>query len=267
MALLLPIGDDQLAPTADTTKAGKRREPSTSSQIRDKTGKSPKILRARGARMTHCRQSDFPNPRATPGSVRGNGVLRPISSLKEHPMSLLNKRRAKTRRLTTRIHPRLETLEGRVVLSNFNVNTLADTVAVNLKTGQDSTGHISLRSAIVAADASHGTSTINVPAGTFTLTMTASGAANGTSGDLVISSSMTINGKGAGSTIINGNELNRVFDITSGKVTISGVTIENGLATDQDGGGGILNDGGSVTLSSVTLSHNEVKGDRHHHAQ
>ena len=51
------------------------------------------------------------------------------------------------------LRPRLEGLEARVVLSTFKVNTTLDTVAVSLKTGKDASGHISLRSAIMAADA------------------------------------------------------------------------------------------------------------------
>ena len=43
-------------------------------------------------------------------------------------------------------------LETRVVLSTFMVNTTLDTDAVNLTTGKDASGHISLRSAIQAAN-------------------------------------------------------------------------------------------------------------------
>ena len=59
------------------------------------------------------------------------------------------KRQGEVRRLCAAV----EALEGRVVLATFHVNTFADTVAVNLKTGRDSTNHVSLRSAIMAADA------------------------------------------------------------------------------------------------------------------
>ena len=72
---------------------------------------------------------------------------------------------------STRRRPILESLEERVQLSTFRVNTTLDTVAVNLKNGKDSTGHISLRSAIMAADTHKGSNTIIVPAGTFTLTI------------------------------------------------------------------------------------------------
>ena len=61
------------------------------------------------------------------------------------------------------MQPGLEMLEHRVVLSTFRVNTTLDTVAVNLKTGKDATGHISLRSAIMAADAKGGSNKIILP--------------------------------------------------------------------------------------------------------
>ena len=53
----------------------------------------------------------------------------------------------------------------------FKVNTLLDTVAVNLKTGKDASGHISLRSAIEAANAKPNSDTILLPNGTIKLTI------------------------------------------------------------------------------------------------
>jgi hypothetical protein len=63
--------------------------------------------------------------------------------------------------------PRLERLEGRIVMSTFQVNTTLDTAAVNLRTGKDATGHISLRSAIMAANARGGSNTIKLRNGTY----------------------------------------------------------------------------------------------------
>ena len=85
----------------------------------------------------------------------------------------------------------LEGLEDRVVLSTFRVNTTLDTVAVNLKTGKDASGHISLRSAIMAADAKPNADTIIVPAGTFTLTIPGTGEDNDATGDLDINGNLT----------------------------------------------------------------------------
>src|SRR5262249_21623694 len=65
-------------------------------------------------------------------------------------------------RRRVRSSPRLELLEERALLSTFRVNTTLDTVAVDLRTGKDASGHISLRSAIMAADAKGGSNTISL---------------------------------------------------------------------------------------------------------
>ena len=162
------------------------------------------------------------------------------------------------RRRAKRLLPRLEMLEHRVVLSTFTVNTTLDTVAANLQTGKDASGHVSLRSAIMAADARGGSNKIVVPAGTFTLSIAPTGNDDVTSGDLNITGNLTITGKGVGKTIIDGNNLDRVFDIESGKVTMTGMTIQHGRVTG--GGGGILNNGGQLSLSSVMVANNVAVG-------
>src|SRR6516162_5801277 len=103
------------------------------------------------------------------------------------------------------MRPRLEPLEMRLVLSTFKVNTTSDTVAVNFKNGKDATGHISLRSAIMAADARGGNNTITLPSGTFLLTIPGAGEDAGATGDLDITGNLTIKGKGPAGTIIDGN--------------------------------------------------------------
>ncbi len=145
-----------------------------------------------------------------------------------------------------------------MVLSTFNVNTTLDTAAVNLQTSQDASGHISLRSAIMAADASSGSNTIILPTGTFKLTIPPAGADGSANGDLDIASNVSIEGSTTGQTIINGNKLDRVFHIESGTVSISSVVIENGRVAGT--GAGILNSGGTVTLTSVQLVDNAATG-------
>ena len=126
------------------------------------------------------------------------------SSPERCTMLRISMRNRKARRRGLR--PGLEGLEGRVRLSTFNVNTTLDSVATNLKTGKDASGHISLRSAIMAADAQGGTNKIIVPAGTYTLTPRQQ-LNNGTAGELDINANVTIQGRGAGQTIIDGNNL------------------------------------------------------------
>ena len=172
---------------------------------------------------------------------------------------MLNRRSRKARnsRTTHRVRPRIDGLEDRFLLATFKVNTTLDTVAVNLKTGQDATGRISLRSAIQAANAKPNADTIVVPAGTYQLTLTGANEDNDATGDLDINSNVTIKGKGSSSTIVDANNIDRAFQILSGKVQISGLTIEHGRA---DKGGGILNSGGKVTLTSDVFLNNVAVG-------
>jgi CSLREA domain-containing protein len=67
----------------------------------------------------------------------------------------------------------------------------------------------------------------------------------------------TITGDGAANTIIDGNNRDRIFRIDAGRsVSISGVSMVNGLIAASDNGGGILNDG-SLTLNDCIVSHND----------
>ena len=76
-----------------------------------------------------------------------------------------------------------------------------------------------------------------------------------TSGELLITDSVTIDGPGANQLAVSGNNASRVFEVAAGQnVTISGLTITHGYAADQ--GGGILNDGSNLTLSGDNITQN-----------
>src|SRR5947209_8449663 len=98
-------------------------------------------------------------------------------------MNRFPKRRDK---VNHRRRPGLEGLESRVTPTTFKVNTVLDTLAVSLKTGKDDTGHISLRSAIQAANAHQGSDKIILPAGTFLLRIAGANEDASASGDLDI---------------------------------------------------------------------------------
>src|SRR5262249_33807089 len=139
-----------------------------------------------------------------------------------------NDRKQEHRRRSVRSCPRLEQLEGRIAMSTFRINTTLDTAAVNLRTGQDAAGHISLRSAIMAVDARGGSNTIQLRRGIYTLTLAGADEDASATGDLDIMSNLRIKGAGSGKTIIDGNNLDRVFHVFQGAVKISGVTIQHG---------------------------------------
>ena len=79
-----------------------------------------------------------------------------------------------------------------------------------------------------------------------------------TGGQLVVSNSVTILGPGPANLAVDGNAASRVFHIANGvTVTIASLTITNGNA-GYDDGGGIYNDGSTLTVSNCTLSGNSA---------
>jgi hypothetical protein len=82
------------------------------------------------------------------------------------------------------------------------------------------------------------------------------------SGHLVVDKNVTIMAPGAKSLTLNGNAASRVFYIAPGKtVSISGLTITNGLATNPPGlsGGGIYNDTAALALTNCAISDNHAQ--------
>lgn len=101
--------------------------------------------------------------------------------------------------------------------------------------------------------------TIMIPAGTITL-RGAAGEDLNASGDLDILKSVTIQGAGADSTIIDGGAVDGVFDILSQQtLTLTGVTVRNGISV-QAGGGGIRSFGTLILSDSVIRANTAAQG-------
>ncbi|HTV40551.1 MAG TPA: choice-of-anchor Q domain-containing protein [Candidatus Sulfotelmatobacter sp.] len=87
-----------------------------------------------------------------------------------------------------------------------------------------------------------------------------SGAIQLESGQLVVSTSVTILGPGPGTLTVEGQSGARVFDVSPGlNVTISGMTIDGGDPTGSfpaNSGGGILNDLATLTVSNCVIGPN-----------
>src|SRR5262249_39839421 len=147
----------------------------------------------------------------------------------------------------------IEVLEERTVPSTFTVLNLADS------------GDGSLLQAIVDANAHPGADVIQfAPAardGIITLT----------GGQMDITDDLTIAAPGANRLNGSGNNSSRVFDISGSTtdVEINGLTIADGKATGTTVmgpfgavtlGGGILNNGGRLTVWHVTLTNNQAVG-------
>ena len=79
-----------------------------------------------------------------------------------------------------------------------------------------------------------------------------------TSGQLELDKDVTISGPGAGHLAVDGNAQSRVFYVNLGKtVTVSGLTITNGHVAN-DIGGGIYNDGATLTITNCALDGNSA---------
>ncbi|VAX15795.1 hypothetical protein MNBD_NITROSPINAE03-534 [hydrothermal vent metagenome] len=177
--------------------------------------------------------------------------------------------------------------------------SFAATITVDTATDEiNANGNCSLREAVINANndnqsgstdctAGNGADTITVPAGTYTLDIGATNEHLALNGDLDITAALTITGAGSGSTIIDGNNTERIFHlIGSGSINISGLTVQNGNAVpntshggglyinggglvlsdivvtgnNAEDGGGIYNLGGTVTISDSTISNNTAQG-------
>ncbi len=141
--------------------------------------------------------------------------------------------------------------------SAFVVNSFADTVDANVGDGvaQDALGNTSLRAAIMEANADALADTIIVPAGTFKLTRMGIDEDFAATGDLDVTEHLTIIGTGAGSTIIDADTIDRVFEVTTYQRTLNvqGLTITGGETT---GNGGAIRTEGHLNVKDVEIANN-----------
>ncbi|GIU83748.1 MAG: hypothetical protein KatS3mg008_0523 [Acidimicrobiales bacterium] len=149
--------------------------------------------------------------------------------------------------------------------ATFTVTATADALDADPGDGSCATagGECTLRAAIQEANALSGEDEIVLPAGVFAITRAGRGEDAASTGDLDVTSRMTIRGAGRGSTVVDGNSLDRVFHVASvGNLTLRGLTVREGrtlASTGTPNGGGIL--GGQVTLENVELVDNVAEID------
>lgn len=144
----------------------------------------------------------------------------------------------------------------------FNVNSTADLRDSSSADGlcKPAGDVCTLRAAIEQARASGGTNTINVPPGTYTLN-----PAFGELSDSTEGKTLAIAGSGApGTTIIDGQNATRIFDLVGGTTTLTNLVIQNGFAmTSSSGpcwGAGVFagNPGTTVNMVSSVIQKNIV---------
>jgi len=149
--------------------------------------------------------------------------------------------------------------------ATFNVNSFGDGIDQSTGDGQCRTASnvCTLRAAIQEANFNVSLDEINLPSGTYVLTLTGIDN-NNTAGDLDITSNLKIVGHRADDTIIQsnvtpGNNEYRIFHIAPNNnvidVTIMHVNIKNGYANQ---GAGIFIENGNTTLNDMHISDNNA---------
>ncbi|MEO0853613.1 MAG: right-handed parallel beta-helix repeat-containing protein, partial [Cyanobacteria bacterium J06648_11] len=152
-------------------------------------------------------------------------------------------------------------LDGQVLAveqATLTVTTTADNTT--------SDAEVTLREAIIAANGDlttdsgqtgSGADVITLGAGTFGLSEMGTGEDAAVTGDLDITSDITIRGAGAGVTIIDANQIDRVFEVLSGgKLTLENVTVTGGSGSFN--GGGIRAVNAELAIANSTISGNSA---------
>ena len=139
-------------------------------------------------------------------------------------------------------------------------------------------GFCSLREAVLNANADSrlfpapgecaagsGADTIELPAGTYTLTIAPGGPGNGASGALLLKSTLSI--VGTGKPVVQGGAqwTDRVFDVAGGATaSLSGFTVHGGftpVGVFSQGGGAGIRSHGALTLTNMLIEGNRAGPD------
>ncbi|MGI9264461.1 MAG: choice-of-anchor Q domain-containing protein, partial [Gammaproteobacteria bacterium] len=140
-------------------------------------------------------------------------------------------------------------IAGPATAATFNVTKTADTADGSCN------ADCSLREAVIAANATVALDTINVPAGTYTITIFGRDEDAAATGDFDITQDLNIVGAGQDQTTIDGAQFDRVFHtFPEATVSISDLTITGGDAPGSLGGGIVAEF--DINLSNVTLIDN-----------
>lgn len=154
--------------------------------------------------------------------------------------------------------------------ATFVVDTTSDSTDVSAADNAcvDSKNHCSLRAAIQQANALLGDDTIELPAGTCTLTLAGTGEDLAASGDLDITDAVTIHGAGAALTVIDAGALDRVLDLLPSApqrtIRLQDLRVRNGLLGTNSAAGPTRTGAGLRVGTGVRLelSHVDIR-DNH----
>jgi hypothetical protein len=112
-----------------------------------------------------------------------------------------------------------------------------------------------LRAAIMEANVHPGEDRIVIPAGTYALSFKGNADETaGAVGDLDVSDDLLIEGAGVAVTTLDGLGFDRVLDIHGARVTVTGLSIQNGDSTKDAEQGGAIRNSGTLSLIRVHIS-------------
>ena len=149
--------------------------------------------------------------------------------------------------------------QATLLAATFNVTTYID---ISDSTPDGSCDSCSLREAIQEANFLAGPDVINVPPGTYSMDIAGADEDLGQTGDLDVTDDVTI--IGIGTTRIE-SHVGRILHVHSGNVSITGLTLQQGDANNDQSsgsaGGAVHNAAGStLTLNLFTMTINQAQG-------
>lgn len=161
-------------------------------------------------------------------------------------------------------HARFEQLEDRAVPAVFSVNSVLDEIDLTPGNGvvDTASGGVTLRGAIMESNALAGDDDILLQAATYNLTIAGAEEDGSATGDLDVMTNIRIIGMGAGDSIIDGGQLDRVLHVLAGLVSISELMVRNGMEPSSNGGGfggGIANEN-TLTITDCIITGNQSLG-------
>ena len=147
------------------------------------------------------------------------------------------------------------------IAATINVTTEADVVGADGKCSlREAISNVNAHAATVSGSgecaAGNGINdTILVPAGTYALSIGSAGEDHNAAGDFDIRANVDIEGAGIGATIIDGNHIDRAFDIPVDGLTVSmeDISIRNGLPSGHRTNVPASVDGGGIFVGADTL--------------
>jgi CSLREA domain-containing protein len=156
--------------------------------------------------------------------------------------------------------------------TTFTADSTADAVDADPGDGVCETGTgngvCTLRAAVQEANATPGSSLIELSAGDYTLAIPGMDEDGAASGDLDVLGNLTIRGVDRLQTIIDGSALDRVFHVLSGgNLHLEQLMVQNGYLKHRDPasstnepGAGIYNPSGMLRLTNAGVCRNKIEG-------